>query len=239
MIVRVYNEKDALIADSYADIICLDLFNDKFEDIKAKLTKPLYAVTQRIMFDSDLDNIKERINSVKPVGILAGNAGILSMKLNLPIILDYNSNCFNDSQIYYYEKLGAKPIISPELSLTELEQFKNKDFILLVHGKIRLMTLAHQIKEQIIRDEKGFYFKIKKIPNGIEVLNEKELGLFNKIRLLPRTGINQIYIDTESTPDFSLPIILKAYREILEGKSPDVSKIQKDYVLGWSKQGVL
>lgn len=239
MIVRVYNEKDALLADNYADIICLDLFNPKFEEIKSKIKKPLYAVTQRIMFDSDLVKIEERIKKVSPAGIFAGNVGILNMNLGLPVILDYNCNCFNDSQVGYYEKLGGKPILSPELSISEIEQFKNKNFILFVHGKMRLMTLAHQIKEDDVRDEKGFYFLIRKIPNGVEVLNDKELGLFNKIRLLPRKGINQIYIDTESNEDYSLGLILKFYREILDGKSPDVSSIQKHYVLGWSKQGVL
>jgi collagenase-like PrtC family protease len=237
MIVRVYNEKDALIADKYADIVCLDLFNKNFELLQKKLTKPLYAVTQRIMLEQDIDSIKSKISEINPAGILAGNLGILNFNLKCPIILDYNSNCFNDAGVEYYQTLGAKPIIATELSLAELENFRNKDFVVFVHGKIRLMTLVHSLNEAKIKDWKGFNFYIKKIPNGSQVFNEKELGLFNKIRSIRKSGINQIYLDPNS--DENLEKILKTYRDILEGKSLDVSELQREYVLGWSKQGVL
>ncbi len=237
MIVRIYNNAQAAIAEKYADIVCMDIFNEDFLKIKNKLTKPLYGVTPRIMFDSDLEKIEQRIKSLSPEGILAGNLGILKMKLDLPIVLDYNSNSFNDLQIGYYQNKKAIPIISPELSIAELEQFKNKDFIIFAHGNLRLMTLAHNLKEREVIDRKGFNFKIKKIYNGAEVLNEKELGLFNKIRPLVKQGINKIYIDTENSREFEQ--ILKLYAEILNGKTPDCSEIQKNYVLGWSKKGVL
>jgi len=237
LIVRIYSEKQALVADKYADIICLDMFNKDFLAIKKKLTKPLYAVTPRIMFDSDIENIKKILKQLSPKGIIAGNLGILKLNLNLPVILDYNSNCFNDIQLNYYESLKAKPIMSAELSLNELESFKNKDFIVFVHGKIRLMTLAHELAENRIIDDKGFDFYIRKILNGVEIINGKELGLFNKLRPIVKAGINQFYIDTKE--EFSFEDILKIYSEILSGKTPDASKVQKNYVLGWSKSGVL
>jgi collagenase-like PrtC family protease len=238
LIVRVYNEQDALIADKYADIICLDMFQKDFVKLKAKLSKPLYAVTPRIMFDSDLKDIKQKISDLAPAGLIAGNLGILNMSLNLPIILDYNSNCFNDIQLNYYQSLKSRPIISPELSLVQLENFKNKDFIVFAHGKIRLMTLAHELVENKMADERGFNFYIKKIHGGAEILNEKELGLFNKLRELIKSGINQLYIDSESSKIVSLEEILAIYRQILDGKTPDASKLQKHYNLGWSKLGV-
>jgi collagenase-like PrtC family protease len=237
LIVRVYNERDALIASKYADIICLDIFNSQFSAIKKEASKPVYAVTPRIMFDSDVPVIKKKISELKPDGLIAGNLGILSMNLSLPVILDYNSNCFNDFQVQYYAKLGAKPIISPELSLSELSKFKNKDFIVFVHGKIRLMTLAHKLPGGKIRDEKGFSFYTDSIQNGAEIINAKELGLFNKIRGLIKSGINQIYIDTDNSAN--LEKTLRVYSEILSGKQIDTSYIQRDYVLGWSKIGVL
>lgn len=233
LIVRVYNKKDALIADKYADIIVIDLFQD-YKDIKNNINKPLYALTPRIMFDSDIEKITSRIKEISPDGLIAGNPGILNLKLNLPIILE-NSNCFNDLQVNYYQQLGAKPIISQELSLNEIENFKNKDFIVFVHGKIRLMTLAHELPELKIKDERGFNFYIKKIFNGIEIINEKELGLFNQIKYMVKEGINQLYVDTET----NLEEILKIYRDILDGKVPKISKIKKRYVLGWSRQGVI
>jgi len=238
LIVRVYNEQDAITAENYAEIICLDMFHKDFEKIKKQLSKPLYAATPRIMFDSDLEEIKTRIKKLNPAGLLAGNLGIIGMNFNLPIILDYNSNCFNDLQLDYYNSLGASPIVSPELSLKELETFKNKDFIVLAHGKIRLMTLAHDLIAKRIIDEKGFNFYVNKIHNGVEIINGKELGLFNKLRTLIKSGINQLYIDTESNQNASIKEILELYRQILEGKTPDASKLQKHYNLGWAELGV-
>jgi len=237
MIVRVYSENDALIAAKYADIICVDMAHPRFKDIRAQTSKPVYAVTPRIMFDSDIPIIKSKILDLKPAGLVAGNLGILKMNLNLPIILDYNSNCFNDLQVQYYSKLGAKPIISPELSLSELSKFKNKDFIVFVHGKIRLMTLAHKLPGGTMRDEKGFSFYTSAIQNGIEIINEKELGLFNRIRGLLKSGISQFYIDTENSK--KLESTLRIYSDILEGKQVDTSYIKRYYVLGWSQTGAL
>jgi len=235
LLVRVYNKKDALLADKNgADIVYMDLFDKDFLETK-RLVKKVYAVTPRIMFDSDVEEIRKRIKEIKPEGILAGNLGVLGMKLGIPIHLDYNCNCFNDYTLAYYKSLGAFPIISPELSIEEQSGFKDKGFASLVHGKIRLMTLAHQLDKKEITDEKKFKFKINKIKNGSEILNEKELGLFNKSRNLLKTGITSFFIDTEENTGE----ITRIYREIMDGKTPDVSGIRKNYVLGWSREGVL
>jgi collagenase-like PrtC family protease len=235
LIARVYNMKDALIADKYADIICLDIFDKHFGAIRDKIQKPIYAFTPRIMFDSDLKLIESRIRELKPNGLIAGNAGILGMKLGLPTILDYNSNGFNDLQLDYFAKLGSQAIISPELSIGEMSKFKNKDFVAFVHGKIRLMNLAHEMKEGKIKDERGFGFYVNRIFNGTEILNGKELGLFDEVKKLTKAGINQLYVDT----DCDIEEVLNAYRQILDGKEIDVSGLQEDYVLGWAENGVM
>jgi collagenase-like PrtC family protease len=233
LIARVYSMKDALIADKYADIICLDAFDKDFEAAKGKAQRPVYAVTPRIMFDSDMKRIESRIGEIKPDGLIAGSMGMLKMNLGLPIILDYNSNSFNDLQLDYFKGLGSRAIISPELSIDELTQFKNKDFIVFAHGKIRLMTLAHDMQEGKITDERGFDFHVGKIFNGTQILNGKELGLFHKVKNLTAVGINQFYIDT----DQNVEQVLNAYRRILDGKPSNVSEFKSDYVLGWAKCG--
>jgi collagenase-like PrtC family protease len=232
---RVYGMEDAMIAGRYADVVCIDVFDDNFKEVRKSVQKPFCAVTPRIMFDSDMKDVKSRIEEIRPDGLIAGNMGMLNMKLGLPIILDYNSNCFNDLQLEYFKALGAKPIVSPELSLYELSQFKSKDFVVLAHGKIRLMTIAHEIKEGTLKDDRGFDFHTKSIFNGTDILNGKELGLFNKVKNLMRSGINQIYVDT----DQNVEQVLNAYRNILDGKTANASEIQNNYVLGWAKCGVI
>ncbi|MFA5258995.1 MAG: peptidase U32 family protein [Candidatus Pacearchaeota archaeon] len=238
LLVRVYNKKDAVLASNAgADLIYYDLFAKDFEEVKNLLKVPLYAVTPRLMFDSDLNLIEKTIKQKNPEGLLAGNMGILNLKLDkkIQIHLDYNCNCFNDYSVAYLEGLGTFPLISPELSIKEQTEFKNKNFATLVHGKLRLMTLAHLLPQGIIADEKGFKFKVSKIYNGCEILNEKELGLFNKSKNLLSSGINNFFIDT----DKNVSEIVNIYRQILDGKTIDVSKIKNDYVLGWSEKGVL
>ena len=236
LFVRVYNFEDGIVAsENGADIVYLDLFDKDFVKLKNKIKSKLYAVTPRIMFDSDVEKIKERIKEISPDGLLAGNLGVLGFKLKMPIHLDYNCNCFNDLNLNYLETLGAFPIISPELSIKEQSEFKNKNFASFVHGKIRLMTLVHKFDKNEIEDEKGFKFFINPIFNGFEILNEKELGLFNKCKNLRNSGIVNFFIDTEK----DVGKIVKIYRQILDGKTVDVSKIKNNYVLGWSEKGVL
>jgi collagenase-like PrtC family protease len=236
LITRIYDKKQALIAEKYSDIIIMDMFHPEFDSIKKIVSKPLYAFTPRIVFDSDVDKIKKKLKEINPDGIFAGNMCVMGMNLGLPIILDYNCNCYNDLNLNYLKNLETKPVISIELSLRELDKFKNKDFIVLVHGKIRLMTLAHELKEKYITDDKGFSFKVNKIYNGSEIINEKEIGLFNKTINLIESGINQFYIDTDRLDNFEE--ILKVYRNVLEGKTLDCSRFERNYVLGWIKQGV-
>lgn len=238
LLVRVYNKKDAILAaENGADIIYYDIFAKDFNETQKIIKTPLYAVTPRIMFDSDLDKIESLINKKNPKGLLIGNLGFHNMKFekNIDIHLDYNCNCFNDYNLAYLEDLGFFPIISPELSIKEQTEFKNKNFATLVHGKIKLMTLAHDLPEGIIADEKGFKFKINKIYNGCEVLNEKEIGLFNKTKNLLNSGINNFYLDT----DKDVGNITKIYRQILDGKTVDVTKFKNNYVLGWIEKGVI
>lgn len=242
--VRVYTYNDALLAArAGADIIYYDLFSPDFNELKGKLTGEkekvkLFAFTPRIMLDKDLPLIVEKINELKPAGILAGNYGMLSCQLDLPIHLDYNANAFNDFDVDYYLNKKAVPILSPELSITEMKQFCNKNFFVLVHGKIRLMTLRHELEEGWIKDQIGATFKVNKIHHGGEILNGKELGLLGKSSALVHLGIKWFYVDTESNSNINISTIVSVYRNILDGKTVDDSKLKKKYVLGWSYKGV-
>jgi len=234
--VRVYRKKDAYsAASSGADIIVMDLLDPNFKDIKGKIKAKLFAATPRIMLDSDIPAILKLIKEKKPDGIFAGNLGILNLNLNIPVILDYNSNSFNTYDINYFNKLGAVPVISPELSIKEQSMLSDKRFISFVHGKIKLMTLRHELKEEIVYDETRSGFRINKIPNGSEVLNGKELGLLGKSSVLVRNGITNLFVDT----DTNVSGVINFYRDVLDGKKVDDSKMRKSYVLGWSYRGVI
>lgn len=235
LIVDVYSYDDAIIAsDNGADIIFVDIYSKDFLKIKKKVICKIYAKTPRIMLDSDISRLKELIIKYKPDGIFAGNLGVLNIIKDLPIILDYNNNIFNDISLRYVSEKNAVPVISPELSIKELKQFKDKNFIVFVHGKLRLMTLRHALKEGGMKDEKKAVFHVNKIHNGTEILNHKELGLLSKSSELVNSGINNFLIDT----DKNVGDIVKFYRNILDNKKISDKKLKQDYVLGWSFRGV-
>ncbi|MFT4297682.1 MAG: U32 family peptidase, partial [Candidatus Woesearchaeota archaeon] len=192
LLVRSYSYKDACSAfDNGADVVYFDLFSDEFCSVRKDFPKRrLYGVTPRIMLDRDFEVIKSEISKQKPDGLLIGNPAAL--KYNLPVHFDYNLNYFNDIDVANAKGL---PIISPELSLNELEKFKAKNFAVLVHGKIRLMTLFHDVKG-VLKDERNSLFYANKIYNGSEILNEKEIGLFKKSKQFVDAGINKFFVDT-------------------------------------------
>ena len=229
LLVRVYSKEDAFKAsNSGADIVFFDILDEDFE--KIKISSKLYGVTPRIVLDKDIEIISKRIKESNSEGLLIGNLAFLN--LNLPKYLDYNLNNFNDIDLSKIK--DSKAIISPELSLNELNDFNNKDFAVLVHGKIRLMTLRHNLTPGIIRDNKGEFY-IKKIYNGSEIVNGKELGLLSKSQQLLSKGINQFYIDTEN----DVENIVKLYRDILDGKKVKDRNIKKNYVIGWAYKRVM
>ena len=232
LMVRVYNKKDAILAcKSGADIICFDLSDKDFCEIKKNISCKLFGVTPRIMVDSDKKIILENIKYKNPDGILAGNLGVLNFGLTVPVYLDYNLNVFNDIDLEYFK--SSVPIISPELSLKELSCFRDKNFFVLVHGKIRLMTLRHDLIPGEIKDEKGSFI-VNRIHNGSEIINKKELGLLSKSSQLVSNGINKFYVDT----DVNVENVVKTYRNVLDGKEVRDSRAKRKYVLGWFYNGV-
>ncbi len=231
LMVRVYSYQDAIsAANNGADIVYYDLFAEDFSQLKKEIKCKFFGATPRIMLDKDIGLIKKKIDELKPDGILAGNLGSLNLGLKIPIHFDYNVNCFNDYDLEYFSLKNSLPIISPELSLWEMTAFKNKNFIAFVHGKIRLMTLRHELSEGVLKDEKGGKFIVNHIFNGSEIINEKELGLLAKSSQLVNRGINNFFIDT----DKNVSEIIEFYRRVLNGKKVDDSKLKKNYVLGWS-----
>jgi collagenase-like PrtC family protease len=230
LLVRVYNLQDAQDAEKAgADIVYMDIFDKDFVPAKKWLEIPVFGVTPRIFLDKDRELLLKAVRDKKPDGLLAGNMGVFSLGLKIPIHKDYNLNAFNDLDAD--EGFG---IISPELSMKELKDFRNKNFAVFVHGKVRLMTLRHVFDKYKMKDECGYYFHINRVKNGSEILNDKELGLLTKTKELVKAGINNFYVDT----DRNVAEVVQMYRDILDGNRVDDWKLAKKHVLGWAYKGV-
>ena len=167
-----------------------------------------------------------------------------AIKENMPeygygnLHLDYSFNCFNDIDVnYYVNEHGCIPIISPELNFSEISALKNKNFIVLVHGNIVLMTTTQRLKAPELVDEEGRNFKVRQThsnPCIYEILNSQQIGLFNKSLDCLKQGIKYFYMDTNKDVDK----FIRIYRKILNGEQFDDTKIKKGYTTGHFSRGV-
>jgi radical SAM superfamily enzyme YgiQ (UPF0313 family) len=67
-----------------------------------------------------------------------------------------------------------------------------------------------------------------------EILNSRQLGLFNKAREYVKAGVKYFYIDAEKDVDK----FIRIYRKILNFESFDDDKIKKGYTTGHFSRGV-
>lgn len=230
---KCYSKKSALLADKAgADVIYYSALKDDCAEVKRLMKRAkLFVSTTRILSDKQVAEIVEKIKGIKPDGVLAGNRALLKFLDGCEIHLDYSFNCFNDIDLNCYP---GTPIISPELNFKEIDALKNKTFIALVHGDIILMNSKQKLKAPELVDEEGRHFRVRN-NNGItEILNSKQLGLFNKSRDYLGAGIKYFYIDTENDVDK----FVRIYHKILGGENFDDKKIRKGYTTGHFERGV-
>jgi len=235
---KCYSKTSALLADkSGADIVYYDVQKADCLDVKKMLKNARFFVyTPRILSDKQVIEIAEKIKEIKPDGVLAGNRGLLKFLEGYELHLDYSFNCFNDVDLQCFGKYSIVPIISPELNFKELSAMENKNFIALIHGDIILMNSRQKLKAPELVDDEGRHFRVRN-NNGItEILNSRQLGLFNKACDYLRAGIKYFYIDTENDADK----FVRIYRKILvDGAEFDDKKIRKGYTTGHFDRGVI
>ena len=230
---KVYNKKSARAAEKAgADVIYYDVLKEDCLDVKGSLNRSRFFVhTPRILSDERLFEVVKKIKLTNPEGVLVGNRGLLRFLDGYDIHLDYSFNCFNDVDLNCY---SGMPIVSPELTFDETIALKNKRFIVLMHGDVVLMNSRQKLKAPELVDDDGRHFRIRS-NNGItEILNSKQLGLFNKAHDYVRAGVKYFYIDVERDVDK----FIRIYRKILNFEHFDDGKIKKGYTTGHFGRGV-
>ncbi len=249
---KCYSKKSALLADkAKADVIYYDVQKADCIEVKKRMNYARFFVfTPRILSDGQISEVTEKIKEIKPNGVLVGNRGLLKFLDGFEIHLDYSFNCFNDIDLNFYcgvfnsfgiekprtERTRSEriPVISPELNFKEIDALKNKRLIVLAHGDIVLMNSRQKLNAPELVDEEGRHFRVRN-NNGItEILNSKQLGLFNKARDYLASGIKYFCIDTENDADK----FVRIYRKILSNETFDDKKIRKGYTTGHFDRGV-
>jgi len=234
---RAYSLEEARqIARSEADIVFYDIFASDFpEPGEWKERTVLGAYLPRIMNDAELSRAIAALVRKKPGAILTGNIGLLTRRVlfNQPVYLDYSLNIFNDIDSLFCRKYDVIPILSPELSMVELTGFRDRQAVIFCHGDVVLVNTKIEIKDDRLRDEKGFVFPVRKEDSYWQILNSRPFGMFNDIRKMRTIGFNQFYIDQKG--ESANEVLL--YRDMLKQPLQD-RRMRKGYTAGHIYKGV-
>ena len=231
MMAKAYSLKEAKeTSEAGADIVFYDIFSPDFpEGSNWKEKATLGAYLPRIMNDEELKWAVDLLVQKKPYAILSGNMGFLKWRsrFKVPLYLDYTANAFNDTDLLYFKKFSAVPVLSPELALGEMTKFQSKDAVILVHGDIVLVNTKVELNEKDFTDEKGERFSVRKEGSYWQILNCHPFGMFNDVRKLKEAGFSQFYIDKQGRGAHFVEI----YREMLDHEIPD-RRLRKGYTSG-------
>ncbi|MEW6222130.1 MAG: U32 family peptidase [Candidatus Hadarchaeota archaeon] len=230
---KVYNKKSALAADrAKADIVYYDVLKDDCGKVKGLLKNSgFFVYTQRILSDEQITDVAGKIEEIRPDGVLVADRGLLRLLNGYKMHLDYSFNCFNDVDLKCYP---AVPIISPELNFKEVSALRNKRFIVLTHGDIILMNSKQKLSAAELVDSEGRSFRVRRNHGVTEVLNMRQLGLFNKARDYVKAGVKYFLVDVEKDVDK----FVRIYRKILNFEPFDDRRIRKGYTTGHFNRGV-
>jgi len=232
ILVKVYSKEDARDAlKAGANTVFYSVFAHDFPESNASPYIP------RILSDSDVADAISKVNAKDHNAILLCNTWLISKLLQSEartVYLDYSANVFNDIDVAFIKKYDPIPIASPELNLSELLEFKNKNFAVFVHGRPVLMTTKYPLRERLLKDEKGFVFPVRNEFNCTQILNSVPIGLFNDITKLCDIGINKFFFDLT---DGNAERIIGLYKDILAGKPVKKSQRRK-HTRGHFNRGV-
>jgi putative protease len=235
--VKVHTIAGAREADiSGAHVIYYDIFRDDLENARKNVTHTRFFLsTPRVMSDKDVEEAVSIIERLKPDGVLVGERGLLSMlmKKGIPvdIHLEHSFNVFNDIDLGAYQ---GTPMISPELTFSELSKFRSKRFIVMVHGPIVLMTTKEPLKAKTLIDESDRKFRTRSYGDLVQILNCSDLGLFNKAAEYLDIGINMFYLDLPQDVGKTISI----YRRILSRQRFNDKNKRHGYTTGHLTRGV-
>jgi hypothetical protein len=212
-----------------ADMVFYNIFAPDFPDKAGREGLFPGAYLPRIMNDEQLSHAFDLLGKKNPGAILTGNLGFISRRaeFSVPVYLDYALNSFNDQDVIFYRRFNVTPLLSPELSLSEMAEFKNKDVVILCHGDIALVNTMIQLKDKDLIDEKGLVFPVRMENSYWQILNSRPFGMFNDILKLHGVGFNQFFIDKQGRGGYFTAL----YRNILKQGLADRRK-RKGYTAG-------
>ncbi|HLC91376.1 MAG TPA: DUF3656 domain-containing protein [Candidatus Nanoarchaeia archaeon] len=228
-----------------ADVIYYDLFAPDLEKAAQLVAAAkrsgqkvqFYMHTPMVMVDEDMKRMAAILKTIKPDGMLVNNVGILALHLDVPLIMGYQMNIFNDQQLTFY---GHQAVASIELNVKELAGFQNKkDLVYYAHGKPVVMTFKEHLGTEKLTDKEGYTFPLRVGSTGAtEMLYSKHIGILQRTNEVVHAGITQLFIDAEEDV-FTLTML---YKKLLAGEhieKADTDAFRKEATVGNLVKGVM
>lgn len=213
----------------------------------AKGVKVYYSLP-RIWLDSNwafMDKIAEQIEQLPLTGLMVSNPGgihwVKERFPELPVILDYPFNLFNEFSVKFVSQEGIQGItLSPELTFQEIGELsipEGIEFEGLIHGAISLMISEHCIVGAVLGhrtektscpspclakrfdlvDRKNFRFPVEMDQFcRMHIFNSQDLCL---VDLLPRfyeLGYHRVRIEARKESPEYVELVVQAYRLALD-----------------------
>ena len=182
--------------------------------LKAKeKNKEVYINTERILYEEDLNRLREKIDSVKDIidGVSVSNIGTLQFvkdNFNLKIHGHIGLNAFNSFTVRALAEEGVESVtLSPELTLRQIAEIGRKSSISLEaigYGYLPLMTMKHCPMSLVknCRDDlncetcpysKGYGLKDRKGVNFYMERRNRLTTIYNSLPLMVIDSLDRIY----------------------------------------------
>jgi collagenase-like PrtC family protease len=229
LLVKVYSSKDAIIAsEAGADRVYYNLFAKDYPTTDVRIS----PYVPRCLSEWNASAAIEMIRKMNPSSVLVGDLGVASSLPGCEVYLDISGNVFNDLDVMFWADRDVIPVISPELSLRELQEFRDKRFAVYVHGRVPLMSSKYGLEEKNLRDDLDYVFPVRSELDYRQVLNSVPLSLSSEVLKLRNVGIVHYLLDLED----AVAETISDYRRILAGEA--VKRKEKDFTFGHFRKGV-
>ncbi|MBT4446328.1 U32 family peptidase [archaeon] len=250
---QVYTKQGGIDAlDAGADYIYYNLFTQNaeeiFKDLKNRAidigdNQKVCAFTPMVLVDKDLQRIPELVKTLKPDSLMVQNVGVLNLNIDIPMILGYQMNVFNDHQLSSYIKKQdssvVKAVASIELTSKEIGEFANKNRLLYyVHGRPIVMTFNERVANGQLRDQRDYSFPLRKGPTGsCQMLYSKTIGMLQHTPDILKLGVAGLFLDLEKGSD--VIHLVNLYKQFAQGRVPQVQNFKRGVTVANLEKGVM
>ncbi len=210
LLVKVYSKADGLKALKYTRKVFYNIFAKDFSN-------KFCAYIPKLLNDEEVEKAVKLVEKFGVKNVLIGDLGVYSKLKGKNLYIDYSNNIFNDMDVDYFNGVS---VISPELSFSELKEFVNKNFAVLVHGKVVMMNTKYLDLPARLKDEKGYVFRVRRENSCFQILNSIDLGLGELVLKLKEIGVQKYFLDL----DHGVDKYLRIYSKILTGKKVEFHK---------------